>query len=89
MGSDYLIILPIILAIAVLGGVLMSHKRFKLVYLIIVLILIGDFSEVYYDSVYACIPPTGFRRSQWDWKAFFVAGMDFQNYTLYVWLYMW
>jgi len=73
----------------VLGRVLGSDKQFKLVYLIIALILVGDLSEVINNSYYLCIPLTDKTEKQWDWQALVDTGIDLENFVIFIWLYMW
>jgi hypothetical protein len=87
--SDYVIILPIIAGLIVLGRVLGSDKQFKLVYLIIALILVGDLSEVINNSYYLCIPLADKTEKQWDWQALVDTGIDLENFVIFIWLYMW
>lgn len=86
--TDYLMILPIILGLVVLGKIFASpNKQFKLIYLIIALILVGDLSIVIINSYYSCITEVTIKQK--DWFTVVFTGSKAQNFVLFIWLYMW
>jgi|LakMenEpi03Aug12_release.lakeMendotaPanAssembly.Ray.scaffolds.fasta_scaffold3932736_1 hypothetical protein len=52
-SSQYIVILPFIFGVVVLGKNL-NGSKFKFVYLIVLLSLLSDFGSLVYDAVFVC-----------------------------------